>query len=396
MRPAGESSAEPVVIRFWTFQQSALDIQEAQERVRQRFEAENLHLRVEVRTFPSPHYRPQLLEALRSSHPPDIATLDQVWMAEFAESGAILPLDGLLAREAQARLFFPSAWETCLYKDHVWGVPLSIDGWMLLYYNKELFRRAGLDPEHPPTTWPALQEVGRRLTQPPEQYGLVLLGAADEGLVASINAFIYSNDGQVVDASTGQARINQPEAVEALEFYRELTRFAPPGTEKRNEAAAVELFLSGKVAMALLGSWQQDTFRLRAPELDWGVAVLPAPLGKEPHSTAGGWNLVVFAASPHPEEAFKYIEFLSRLDVQPEVTSLIPARLDAGRRFIRKQRREPDVVRYMLEQGMPRPVSPAYSRITEAQQRMMQRILAGAPVQEAADEAAAEINQLRH
>jgi multiple sugar transport system substrate-binding protein len=181
-----------------------------------------------------------------------------------------------------------------------------------------------------------------------------------------------------------------------LEFYRTLTALAPPGTERRGEQEAARLFSTGRTAMALLGSWQQDTFRLHAPALDWGVAPLPAPPGLPPRSTTGGWNLAVLATSAHAGDALRYIEFLSRGDVQPEVTSLMPARLEAGRKFVRMRRRDPDVVLYMIEQGEPRPVHPAYSGISESQQRMMQRIFAGTPPQEAAATAAAEIHSLLH
>ena len=390
VRPAGER----VVIRYWDFQQSALDIQAAQERARQRFEEENSDLRVEVTVFPYPEYRQRLLDAIAAGNPPDVATVDQIWMAEFAANGWIVPLDGYLGGEADPDLFFASAWQTCLYRGRTWGVPFSFDVWMQLYYNKALFRHAGLEPERPPTTWRELHETGRRLTSPPGQYGLALIGAPDESLVVSVDAFIFSNGGRILDENGARALINQPAAVEALAFYGELAAIAPPGTESRTETMAVDSFISGESAMALLGAWHQDTFAERAPGLDWGIALLPAPEGKQPRGALGGWNLALFAGSERHEEAFRYIRYLSRGDVQVAVNSLTPARREAGREFIRKRRRGPDVLLYMNEHSLPRPLSPAYNEISEIEQRMMQRIFAGTPAQEAANEAAAEIDRL--
>jgi multiple sugar transport system substrate-binding protein len=388
------SRNERIVIRYWDFQQSALDIQAAQELARQRFESENPDLRVEVEVFPSSEYRQRLLNAISAGNPPDVATIDQIWLAEFASNGWIVPLDDRLGGEAQPKLFFASAWQTCLYRGHTWGIPLNFDGWMQLYYNREMFRAAGLDPDRPPTTWAEFYEAGQRLTRPPDQYGLALLGNRGEGLAVSANAFIFSNGGRILDDRDSRALINQPAVVVAVAYYGRLRDVAPPGVERVGEQEAVDQFMSGKTAMALLGAWQQDTFRQRAPRLDWGVGLLPAPAGKPVYGALGGWNVALFAGSAHPNEAFRYVEFLSRKEVQLSVNSLTPARRDAGREFIRKRRRGPDVLEYMSEQSLPRPMSPDYPRISEIEQEMLQRVLAGASAQDAADQAATEIDQL--
>ncbi len=388
-----EGAEQPVILRVWDAERvggsQGVDAHITQ-RMLQRFEAENPDIRVELQHYPSGDHR-QVLSAARSGTPPDIAVLDHIWVAEFIASGLLAPLDEVLGGEVQARLFFKNTWKTCVHEQTVYCVPLTNNGWMELYYNRDLFRSAGLDPERPPATWLELLEAGRALTRPPNQYGLGLLGAPSEATVVSMNAFVFSNGGQVLAPDGKSSLINEPRAVEALEFYARLVEISPPGSEARREVDAVNLFVAGEVAIVLLGAWQQQSFSERAP-FDWGVGLLPAPAGKEPHGTLGGWNLVRFGNSANRTQALRFIQFLSLRATAENALSVVPARVDAGRAFIRKRCRRPDVVLRTLEEGMPRPVTEHYGRIAEIEQRMVQQLLTGTSAAKAAEEAAARMD----
>jgi hypothetical protein len=80
--------------------------------------------------------------------------------------------------------------------------------------------------------------------------------------------------------------------------------------------------------------------------------------------------------------------------VQKAVGSLIPARLDAGKEFIQEKRRSPDVIFETVNNGMPRPISPVYPRISDVQMDMMQDIWTGTPVDQAVAAAATEIEEV--
>jgi len=387
------AAQEPVTIEIWDFQQSDMNILEAQETAIAKFEEANPDIQVNVTVFPIAEYRDRLLTAVQGGNPPDMATLDQIWMAEFAASGAIIPLDDYLAASGvDAEDFFPGAWSSNVWSGSTWGIPLNNDVWMENYYNRAMFEAAGLDPDDPPSTWDELLEACRALTQPPNQYGIGLLGTG-EFVVVSLNAFIYSNGGAILNEDGTEAVINSPEAVEAIEFYRQLEECAPPGTANRIEPEAAGQFTAGQIAMIFDGGWQQDSFK--NSDIDWDIAMMPTPEeGGTFHGTLGGWNMVIFAASQHPDETWKYIEFLTGKEEQKTVNSLIPARLDAGREFIDELRIGADVIFDTVNNGFPRPLSAVYPQVSQAQQDMMQAIWAGTPVQEAADAAAEEINDI--
>jgi multiple sugar transport system substrate-binding protein len=391
-----EEEVQVKTIEFWDMQQSDLDILAAQEAALAAFEAANPDIKVNVTVFPYPEYRDKLLIAVQGGKAPDISTLDQIWTSEFAAAGSIIPVDDYISASdiVKEELFFPGAWASNVYKGKTYGVPLNNDVWEELYYNKDLFKAAGLDPEKPPTTWDELLEMSRKLNDPPNIYGIALMGGKGEFTICTIDSFIYSNGGYILDPATGKVVFNSPEVIEALKFYKSLEEFAPPGTVNRDEAEAVNLFTAGKAAMALLGSWQQDTIRQRAPDMSWGVAMVPVPEGKTFHGTLGGWSLSIYEQSEHKDAAWKYIEFLAGKDVQKAVSSLIPARLDAGKEFIEEKREGPDVIFNTVNSGYPRPISPVYPRISDIQTTMMQAIWTGTPVEEAVAKAAEAIEEI--
>jgi ABC-type glycerol-3-phosphate transport system substrate-binding protein len=209
-----------------------------------------------------------------------------------------------------------------------------------------------------------------------------------------MDSWIYSNGGKIIDDAGKAALINSPESVAALEHYVSLLESAPPGTPNREEGESINLFTSGKVAMGLFGSWQQDTIKQRGPDMKWDLAMCPAPDGKQFRGTLGGWSMSIFKASKNPEAAWKYVEFLTHKDVQKTVNSLIPARNDAGKEFVEALRKRPDVILKTVDTGLPRPISPVYPQISEVQQSMMQDIWANKQVKPAADKAAKDIEKV--
>lgn len=363
-------------------QQSSKDINESYAPLVKKFEAENPGTKVKVSAFPFEQYRDKVLVAMKGGTGPDVLALDQVWMAEFAAGKLIAPLSDQLASSASIKKedFFEGAWASNEYQDKNWGVPLNADVWEQMYYNADLFRAAGLDPDKPPTTWEEWNEAAGKFKQGSDQFGISLIGCKGEPAVVMTDSLLFSNGGKIVDGD--QAAFNSPENIAALTQYKNLLANAPSGTSGTCEQDAVGRFTSGKAAMLLGGSWQQDTMN-DAAKFDWRIAVPPAPEGKKFVGALGGFNLALNAKAKNPEAAFKWIEFMAQPDNQAAVSSLIPAHKEAGTSFVNENRKQPEVVLETLNSGSPRPLSPVYPAISQAQQDALQAIIGGEPVENA-------------
>ncbi|MBN8994878.1 MAG: sugar ABC transporter substrate-binding protein [Rhizobiales bacterium] len=390
---AGTAYADQTVIKFWDNQQTESGLSVFQQEAVKRFEAENPDIKVEVTTIPYPEYQQRLLTAVQAGNGPDVSTVDQIWNSAFAVAGAIQPLDDL-AKQAgiKAETFFPGAWESANYNGQLWGIPFNVDVWFFAFVNKKLFQDAGVDPASI-VTWQGLEAAAPKLTDKSKgQFAIGLTGNKSEYPVGMSDSFIYSNGGSVLDDS-GKCVLTSKEAQEGLAFYKKMADYAPAGILNAPNEPMRELFLNGTLAIELWPALEQPT--LDKSKIDWDLYAAFAPEGKKPVGMFGGWNLVLYKASKNQEAAWKFIQFMTREDVNGDVVDLIPANVNAAKAFLQKSRRKPDMILDHLNNAKPRPLSPRYLEVSEVQQNMMQKILSGTPIADATAEACTAIDALK-
>jgi len=386
------AQAAPVTLRFWDNQQTESGLSQYQQEADKRFEAENPDIKVEVTTVPYPEYQQRLLTAVQGGNAPDVSTVDQIWQAAFAEAGAIIKLDDR-AKEAsiKAGQFFQGAWDSANYDGNLWGIPFNVDVWFFSFYNKKLLDEAHVDPAST-ATWDGLRQAAQKLTDTAKgRFGVGLFAHKGEDTTVVLDSFIYSNGGSVLDASS-KCVLDQPASMEALQYLASLAPYAPKGILNAASGDMRELFLNGSLAMEFWPALEQPT--LRKSKLDWDFVVGHAPAGKTPIGTYGGWNLVVYQQSQHQDAAWKFVRFLTRPDVNGQVVDLIPANIDAAKKFLQENRKHPDLILTHLNNAKPRPLSPRYLEVSEVEVTLAQDVFSGVAPADAAKKACTAIDQL--
>jgi ABC-type glycerol-3-phosphate transport system substrate-binding protein len=385
------SAADPITLTFWDNQQTESGLSQYQQEAVKRFEEANPDIKVEVVTVPYPEYQQRLLTAVQGGNAPDVSTVDQIWNSAFAVAGAIVPLDDLAkGAGVKAESFFPGAWASANYDGHLWGIPFNVDVWSFSFYNKKLLDEAGVKPESM-VSWDGLKAAAEKLTKE-GRYGVGLFAHKGEDTVVVMDSFIYSNGGAVLDAN-GKCALDQAPAVEALTYLASLAPYAPKGILNASSGDMRELFLNGSLAVEFWPALEQPT--LQKSKLDWDFVVGHAPEGKTPVGTYGGWNLVIYKSSPHQEAAWKFIQFLTRPDVNGAVVDLVPANVEAAQAFLKANRKNPEAIITHLNNSMPRPLSPRYLEVSEIEVTLAQDIFSGTAPAEAAKKACDAINALQ-
>lgn len=390
---SGAARAEQTVLKFWDNQQTESGLSVFQKEAVNRFQAQNPDIKVEVTTIPYPEYQQRLLTAVQAGNGPDVSTVDQIWNSAFAEAGAIIKLDDMATKSGvKAESFFPGAWASANYKGGLWGIPFNVDVWFFAFVNKKLFADAGVDPASI-VTWQGLEAAAQKLTDKSKgKFAIGLTGNKSEYPVVMTDSFIYSNGGAVL-GDDGKCALTSPAAIEGLEFYKKMADYAPAGILNAPDEPMRELFLNGTLAIELWPALEQPT--LDKSKIDWDLLAGFAPAGKKPVGTYGGWNLVVYKQSKNQEAAWKFVQFMTREDVNGAVVDLIPANVAAAKSFLAKTRRHPDAILEHLNNAKPRPLSPHYLEVSEIQQTMVQKILSGTSAAEAAKTACAAIDGLK-
>ncbi len=397
------SFAQQVTLDVWMMVQADVDLQRAQEEALEEFRVIYPEIDVQFTVFPYVEYRDKLLIAAAAGNPPDVAVVDQIWNPEFSAAGFIVPLDEYVAASdtVNEEAYFSGAWDSALYQGQLYGIPFDVGVWALNYYNKEHFREIGLDPEAPPVTWDEFYEYAQMLTRDTtgdgedDKWGTSLFVGTGDAIQCITNALIFSAGGSVLNEDFTEAVLNSAEGVEAMEFFKSLQPYNPPGEVARSEEDSFMLFTAGSVSMFWYGEWGEDTVLSRAPDMDWGLGNFPKPEGGESIGTFGGWNMVIFEMTPHKDEAWKFIEYWTSTEVNEKVSSLTPANQEAAVSFLQERRRHPEVIFDQLTTALYRPIFPQYPDIAEIQRNATTAILLDQKdIQQALDDAAVEINQL--
>lgn len=387
----GQGDDGRVTLTFWDNQQSDSGLSEYQQTAVEEFEQSHPNIDVQVTTVPYDQYQQRLQLAVQGGDPPDVSTVDQIWSAAFAAGGAIAPLDERIGASGQItpEKFFPGAWESAQYDGQTWGIPFNVDVWAFTYYNQQLLDDAGVDPEQL-TSWDGFRDAAQRLGSD-GQFGAGLFGHQGEDTIVVMNMFVFSNGGRVLN-DDGSCALDEPAAIEALEYYASLARHAPDGALNASSEDMRELFLNGSLATEWWPALEQPS--LADSDLDWGFVRNPAPDGRTPVGTFGGWNLVIWEESENKDAAWEFIQFLVQDDVNGRVVDLVPANVDAAKTFLEDNRSDPDQILEHLNNARPRPLSPQYLQVSEAEQQMVQEILSGTPVRQAAASGCERIEQI--
>jgi ABC-type glycerol-3-phosphate transport system substrate-binding protein len=391
---AGPAMAqETVTLKFWDNQQTESGLSTYQQEAVSGFEAENPGIKVEVTTIPYPEYQQRLLTAVQGGNAPDVSTLDQIWIPAFAEAGAIVPLDEqATAASISPETYFKGAWDSANYDGKLWGIPFNVDVWSFSFVNNALLKEAGIDPATM-VSFEGLKAAAEKLTDPAKgRYGVGLFAHKGEDTVVVLDSFIFSNGGKVLDEN-GKCALTSDEAVGALTYLQSLVPYAPQGILNASSGDMRELFLNGSLALEFWPALEQPT--LAKSSLDWDFVVGHAPEGKTPIGTYGGWNLAVYESSPNKEAAWKFIQFLTREDVNGSVVDLIPANVKAADAFLKQNRKGADRIMAHLEKAQPRPLSPRYLEVSDIQVALAQEVYSGGDPKAAATKACEAIDALQ-
>ena len=111
--------------------------------------------------------RVKALAALKSGDPAQLSVMFSIDVHELIDLDAIVPFDDVVTTQEEKDWlgsFYPALMENGKVDGKTYGVPFQRST-IVMYYNKDMFRAAGLDPEKPPTSWEELTEVGAALTK---------------------------------------------------------------------------------------------------------------------------------------------------------------------------------------------------------------------------------------
>jgi multiple sugar transport system substrate-binding protein len=291
----------------------------------------------------------------------DIIGMDVIWTAEFAEAGWILPWEGARAdRARKGKLDGPL--RTAEYNDQLWAAPFTTNT-QLLWYRKDRVKEL---PEN--YTWDDIIDIAAE-----NGSSIQVQAARYEGYTVWINSLIASAGGSLVDEN-GEVKVDDTAARAAEIVKRVADEAAPEGMSNNKEDQARLGFEQGGSDFQVNYTFVWASAGEAGTQKTMGFARYPrVDRDKPSRVTLGGINLGIGAFSKHKELAFEAAECIARPEnqiVAAELGGLAPTTeslYDDPK--VKKAFPFGDLMRSSLDEGVPRPVTPAYSDVSLAIQK---------------------------
>jgi sn-glycerol 3-phosphate transport system substrate-binding protein len=256
------------------------------------------------------------LTAVKSGEPPVTSILLSTDMFTLIDEDAIVPFDDMVKTpedKAWLASFFPAFMENSQTGGKTWGIPFQRST-IVLYYNKDAFKEAGLDPNKPPATWKEMAEVAQKLTKHDgsgkvTQWGVQIPSSGFPYWL--FQALAIENGVNLMNAAGTETYYDKPEVIEALQYWVDLVKKYKVHPEGIVEwGTTPKDFFERKVAMVWTTTGNLTNVKNNA-KFDFGVAMLPA--NKSRGSPTGGGNFYIFKKSTpaQREAAFKFIKWVT-------------------------------------------------------------------------------------
>lgn len=331
-----------IEIEYWQYNFEARV--DAMNMLIEQFEAENPGIRVIHNSdIPYDNFRDEIAASAPAGVGPDVVTLFYGWIPAFVDAGYLVPLpEDPFSEEYILETFSPMV-ANSKFEEEYWAIPTAVRS-LALFWNKDLFEAAGLDPEVPPATLDEFVDMAIATTQY-DGNGTDILNIVVEGhapgfpaqdhhwfrevLVRQYGGAPYSDDGRTVTYNTE----------EGCEAFKWLAAFETEYKTGSNDlfTDVTQAFINGQSALHVDGSFRIGTIAGNNPDLNYGVTELPIGPNGEQHTFGSYWTHgITRRAAEDParmEAAVKFLQFITT----PEAGTLwvenvgeLPAQLEAA------------------------------------------------------------------
>jgi multiple sugar transport system substrate-binding protein len=365
-------------------------------------------------------YKTQLALDLKTGGGADIVDIDDIWVGEFAQAGYIKPLATVVGPSAATW----DGWNAIpkpvradmAFEGKQYGIPTGPDG-RIIYFNKDLFKKAGLPTKWQPRSWADILSTARKLkAKLPDVTPLQWNAGTAMGEATTAQGFLpllVGTGKNIYDAKAHKWLGNTKNIRDVLRFYQQVYRSKPqlgdPDLQLRADGRdrSFQEFSKGQIAMLGEGDylWRSvinptvgiDPMASRDTAIGW--ALIPAerphsgvqgPAFKKPQSfvsLSGGGGRVLNPHTAHAKEAWQLLTFMNSKDAWLQYVSTQPRitpRTDVNKTTLFKDPLLGYVARNVLPITTYRPGFAVYPQVSVLLQLASQQIVAGDSVAKAA------------
>ncbi|MGV3548691.1 ABC transporter substrate-binding protein [Rhizobium sp.] len=272
---------------------------------------------VEMTEVPFAELVQKYATAIAGGQAPDALSLDLIYTPAFAAAGQLEDVSDWARALPYFNSLSPSHVKLGTYDGKVYGMPLSVET-SIFAWNKDLYKKAGLDPEKAPTTWEEITANAEKIRAlGGDTYGFYFSGGGCGGcMIFTFTPLVWGAGADILSEDSKTATLDTPEMRKAIGYYRDLVAkdTVPPGSASDNGVNFLS-FTNGKIGQQSIGAFAIGTLVTSHPQINFGVTLIPSVDGKT-SSFAGGDNFVITKGTPKLDAVKKFLEYTYSLEGQ--------------------------------------------------------------------------------
>ncbi|WP_067461741.1 extracellular solute-binding protein [Actinomadura macra] len=305
------SGKDPAQLKVWMMGEGTPEQTKFLDTVETEFKQKHPGTDVQIKYVPWPQVATTFQKAAAGGEGPDVTELGNTDVQSHIEQGSLADITDKYSGWADGKTLNKTALGNDQSNGKTYAVPWY-GGVRAIWYRTDWFQQLGIQP---PKTWTELSAAAKKVQDAKKVPGIGVPSDQTNALVS----FIWGNGGEVATKDGGKwaGKLDQPQAVEAVNFYTGLVtkdKVAPAKYIGKNELEGPQRdFALGKLGMYIDGSWSlKEMKKISDKDADkWAVFPIPSKAGGNAPVMAGGSDLAVWKDSKAPDAAFDYITILN-------------------------------------------------------------------------------------
>ena len=304
------------------------------------FNQSQKEVQVKVTVIPAANFVQKFGAAAATGSAPDVAAIDLVYLPYFSSKNTLEDLTGRAKELTYMDKLSPAHLRLGKYQDKLYALPFSAEA-SVLYYNKDLFKQAGLDPNKPPKTYAEIKAAALKIRAlGPDYYGYYFSGSSGGGYAFTCMPYIWAAGGDLIEGEGANEKAiidSSPGVRDGLTFFKDLwdSGVVPASAKTDTGANALVAFQSGKVGMFGSGAFAVSNLK----NMNFGVAPLPGKTAGQSSSFAGGDEIAIPSGSKNKDAAWTFLKYVTDTKAQTALGKLgpVPVRTDVATGVYAKQ-----------------------------------------------------------
>lgn len=267
-KAASSSDNEKTTLTFWNgFTASDGEILKG---IVNDFNKENdKNIKIEMDIMPWANINEKLPPAISAKKAPDFIALNFSDFAQYVKNGAVQPLDDFWKYEGVDKSdFLPTSVQLGKVEGKQYFIPMQVQG-MYMYWNKDIFKNAGMDENNPPKTWAELMQVAPKMTNTATNtWGFIF----NKDGTAPLYNWLQDNGAKLVNDKYTKSEFASPETLKTLQDIQKLIHVDKAGPESISGAEMDNVMNAGQLGIELNGPWLNNG--LKKNQINYGVTTL--------------------------------------------------------------------------------------------------------------------------